>query len=66
MSSGVMVIMKLRKINWIRAKNMQRRYTVDELCKQKGFISREERRGIFRLYDLLNIFYWEAKDDCGQ
>ena len=58
--------MKLRKVNWIRAKNMQRRYTVNKLCKQKGFTSRDDRRGMFKLYDLLNIFCWEAKGDCGQ
>ena len=66
MNSGMMVTMKLRKVNWIRAKNMQRRYTVDRLCKQKGFASRDDRRGMFKLYDLLNIFCWEAKSDCEQ
>ena len=61
-----MVTMRLRKINWIRAKNMQRRYAVGILCKQKGFTSRDDSRGMFRLYDLLIKFCWEAKDSCGQ
>ena len=60
------IFMRLRKVNWIRAKNIQRRYAVDKLCKQKGFTSRDDRRGMFKLYDLLNIFCWEAKDSCGQ
>ena len=62
----MMVTMRLRKINWIRAKHMQRRYAVDELCKQKGFTSRDDRRGMFKLYDLLIKFCWEAKGGCGQ
>lgn len=60
-----MVTMKLRKINWIRAKNMQRRYIVGKLCKQKGFTSRDDIRGMFRLYDLLIRFCWEVKSGCG-
>ena len=52
MSSGVMEIMRLRRVNWFKVMNMGRRYTVDELCKQKGFTSRDDRRGMFRLYDL--------------
>lgn len=61
-----MEIMSLRRINYIKAINMRRRYVVDKLCKQRGFTSRDDRRGMFKFYDLLNIFYWEVKDGCGQ
>ena len=66
MTSGVMVTMKLRKINWIRAKNMKRRYTVNKMCECKGFTSPVSRKGMFKFYDLLIKFCWEIKDSYGQ
>lgn len=61
-----MEIMNLRRINWIRAKNMKRRYTVNRLCEWKGFTSKNCRKGMFKLYDLLFKFCWEIRDSYGQ
>ena len=37
-----------------------------KLCEEKGFNSPDCRKGMFKLYDLLIKFCWEAKASCGQ
>lgn len=65
MNSGVMVTMKLRKVNWIRAKMLQRRYFVNRMCSDKRIVSHKGRKGMFKIYDYLYKFCLEISDVYG-
>lgn len=60
-----MVTMKLRRVNYCRAKMLQRRYFVNRMCSDKRIVSHKGRKGMFKLYDYLYKFCLEISDVYG-
>ena len=60
-----MINIRLRKINYCKAKNLRRRHTVNKMCESRGIKSQNGRKGMYKIYDYLYKFCYEISHVYG-